>query len=124
MPGTFVTVPQLLATIKRTVGLPKFAFREIKSSGKFEIIFGKNEGIAFPNDEAPSIIDFKGGPDRPGTHIAYKMDTVAKKLIQKHDAKDFMGDFSADLCAGKHLIFIYINIIEHQYVGDAKAPIL
>ena len=35
-----------------------------------------------------------------------------------------MGDFPADLCAGKHLIFIYANIIEYQYVGDSKAPLL
>ena len=41
MPGTFDTFAQLLATIKRTVGLPKFSFRENKSSGKFEIAFGE-----------------------------------------------------------------------------------
>ena len=41
MPGTFDTVAQLLATIKRTVGLPHFSFREIKKSGKYEILLGK-----------------------------------------------------------------------------------
>ena len=56
MPGTFDTVPHLLATIKRTVGLPNFSFREIKSSGKIEIVFGKYEGITFPSDEIPRII--------------------------------------------------------------------
>ena len=40
--------------------------------------------------------------------------------MKKDDIKAFMGDFPADLCAGKHLIFI----IEYQYVGDAKAPLL
>ena len=124
MPGTFDTVTQLLATIKRTVGLPNFSFREIKSSGKFEIVFGKYEGITFPSDEIPSIIGFKGTPDGRGTHIGYKMDTIANKLMKKDDTKAFMGDFPADLCAGKHLIFIYTNIIEYQYVGDAKAPLL
>ena len=124
MPGTFDTVPQLLATIKRTVGLPNFSFREIKSSGKFEIVFGKYEGNTFPSDEIPSIIGFKGTPDGRGTHIGYKMDTIANKLMKKDDNKAFMGDFPADLCAGKHLIFIYTNIIEYQYVGDAKAPLL
>ena len=38
--------------------------------------------------------------------------------------KAFYGEFPADWCAGKHLIFIYTNIIEYQYVGDAKAPLL
>ena len=104
----------MLATIKRTVGLPNFSFREIKSSSKYEIVFGKNEGITFPSDEIPSIIGFNGLPDGRGTHIGYKMDTVANKLMQKDDTKAFMGDFPADLCAGKHLIFIYTNIIEYQ----------
>ena len=66
MPGTFDTVQQLLATIKKTVGLPNFSFREIKSSDKFEIVFGKHEEITFPSDETPSIIGFKGTPDGRG----------------------------------------------------------
>ena len=73
MPGTFDTVAQLLATIKRTIGLPNFSFRELKSSGKYEILFGKYEGITFPSEEIPSIIGFKGIPDGNGIHIGYKM---------------------------------------------------
>ena len=123
-PGSFDTVPQLLANIKRTVALPKCSFREIKISGKIEIVFGKYEGTTFPSDEIPSIIGFNGVPDGRGTHIGYKMDTIANKLMQKDDIKAFMGDFPADLCAGKHLIFIYTNSFEYQYVADAKAPLL
>ena len=44
--------------------------------------------------------------------------------MKKDDTKAFMSDFPADLCTGKHLIFIDTNIIEYQYVGDAKAPLL
>ena len=74
-PGTFDTVPQLLATLKRTVGLPNFSFSEIKSSGKFEIVFGKYEGITFPSDENPSIIGFKVVPDgRESGHNCKKTD--------------------------------------------------
>ena len=36
----------------------------------------------------------------------------------------YYGEFPVDLCSGKHLIFIYTNIIEYQYVGDTKAPLL
>ena len=124
MPGSFDTVPHLLATIKRAVGLPNFSFREIKSSGKYEIVFGKYEEITFTSDEIPSINGFNGVPDGRGTHIGYRRDTIANKLMQKDDTKAFMGDFPADLCAGKPLICIYTNIIEYQYVGDAKAPVL
>ena len=111
MLGTFDTVPKLLATIKRTVGLPNFSFTEIKSSGKFEIVFGKCEGITFPSDEIPSIIGFKGVPDGRRTHIGYKMDRTANKLMKKDDTKAFMGDFPGDLRAWKHLIFMYTNIL-------------
>ena len=40
------------------------------------------------------------------------------------DTRAYYGEFPADLCAVKHLIFIYTNIIEYQYVGDVKAPLL
>ena len=97
MPGTFDTVPELLATIKRTVGLPKFSVRESKKSGKIEIVSGKLDRITSPSDEIPSIIGFKGVPYGLGTHIGYKMDTIANKLMQKDDTKAFMDDFPADL---------------------------
>ena len=31
------------------------------------------------------------------------------------DTKAYYGDFLADLCAGKHLIFIHTKTIEYQY---------
>ena len=125
MTGNFETVAQLLFTIKRTVGLPNFSFREIKSTGKYEILFGKNEGITFPSEEIPSIVAFTAIPDKHGVHIGYKMNTAtSNKLMKSDETKAFYGEFPADLCAGKHLIFIYTNIIEYQYVGDAKAPLL
>ena len=44
--------------------------------------------------------------------------------MQKDKTEAFMGEFPADRCAGEHLIIIYTNIIEYQYIGDAKAPFL
>ena len=34
------------------------------------------------------------------------------------------GNFCVDLQAGLHHLFVYLNIIEHAYVGDTKAPLL
>ena len=123
MPGTFDSVAQLLATVKRTVGLPHFSFREIKSSGKYEILLRKYEGITFPSEEIPSIIGFEGIPDENGIHIGYKMNPNVNRLMKSDDTKAYYGEFPADLRAGKHLIFIYTNIIEYQYAGDTKAPL-
>ena len=124
MPGTIDTVAQLLTTLKRTVGLPHFSFREIKSSGEYEFLLGKYEGITFPSEEIPSIIGFEGIPDGNGIHIGYKMNPNENRLMKNDETKAYYGEFPADLCAGKHLIFIYTNIIEYQYVGDTKAPLL
>ena len=44
--------------------------------------------------------------------------------MKSDDTKAYYGEFPADLCAGKHLNFIYTNIIEFQYVGDTKVPLL
>ena len=125
MTRNFDIVVQLMSTIKRTVALPNFSFREIKRTGNYEINFGKYEGIAFPIEETPSIVGFTGIPDGRGVHISYKMGTVtSNKLMKSDEKKVYFREFPADLCAGKHLIFIYTNIIQYQYVGDAKAPLL
>ena len=123
MPGTVDSVAQLVATVKHTVGLSHFSFREIKSSGKYEILLGKYEGITFPSEEIPSIIGFEGIHDSNGIHIGYKMNPNENRLMKSDETKAY-GEFPADLCAGKHLIFIYTNIIEYQYVVDTKAPLL
>ena len=47
IPGILDNVSQLLALIRRPAGLPHFSFREIRNSGKYEILYGKHEGITF-----------------------------------------------------------------------------
>ena len=49
MRETYNSVVDILTTIKRTVGIPNFSFREIKKNGKLEILIGKNQGITFPS---------------------------------------------------------------------------
>ena len=125
MTGNFDTVAQLQFTIKRTVGLPISLFREIKSTGKYEILFGKNEGITFSSEEIPSIVGFTGLPDEHDVHIGYKMNTAtSNKSMKSDETKAYYAEFPADLCLEKLLKFIYTNIIEYQYVGDARAPLL
>ena len=70
-------------------------------------------------------MSFTGIPDGRGVHIGYKMGTVtSNKLMKSDETKAYFREFPVDLCAGKHLIFIYTNIIEYRYVGDAEAPLL
>ena len=68
---------------------------------------------------------FTGIPDSRGVHIGYEMGTVtSNKLMKSIETKAYFGEFPAGLCAGKHLVFFYTNIIEYQYMGDANATLL
>ena len=83
----------------------------------------KNEGITFPDNEIPSILGFNGIHDGSGYQdvyvIGYKMlDTFENLTMADDEENTFVGDYPFDLSAGKQLIFIYVNIIEYQYVGD------
>ena len=46
--------------------------------------------------------------------LVIKKKKTANKLIKKDDTKASLWDFPADICNGKHLIFIYTNIIDYQ----------
>ena len=80
--------------------------------------------ITFLSKEIPSIFDFEGVPDGNGTHIGYKKNTTADKLMQSDDTKPYYRELPADLLTGKHLVFVFANIIEYQWEGDAKAALL
>ena len=67
---------------------------------------------------------FKGIADKDGKHLGYKMYPTASRLIKCYDTRAYYCEFPADFCAGKHLIFVCIKIIENKYVGDVKAPLL
>ena len=44
--------------------------------------------------------------------------------MKSNDLKAYYGKFPTDRCAGRRLIFTQTNIIEYQYFGDTKVPLL
>ena len=52
------------------------------------------------------------------------MNPNENRLMKSDETKACYGDFPADLCAGKHLIFIYTKINEYQYVGETNGTLL
>ena len=82
-----------------------------------------NEGISFPSTQIPSLFGYNVKLDENGEyHIGYKMipsfdaTYVRNELYESH--------FPYDLSSGTSLIFVYIDIIQYQTVGDAKATLL
>ena len=67
---------------------------------------------------------FTGVSDKHGVHIGCKKNTAtSNKLMKSNEIKAYYGEILADLCSEKRLIYIYTNIIEYHYVGEAKAPL-
>ena len=123
--GSYENRDHLLRSLKTASGLPHFDYQFNKINGVLFLFFGKNEGITFPNNGTSSILGFNGIHDGPGYHIGYKMlDTFEKLTMADDEDKISAGDYPFLLSAGKQPIFIYVNIIEYQDVGYAKAPLI
>ena len=82
--------------------------------------FGPNEDLSFEDEEVPSILGFRGIKDISNhvfIHVGYKSGNAGNSL-NRH-----VGDFPVDITCGSQLMFVYIGIIEHQNVGDVRAPV-
>ena len=123
--GSYENRGHILGSLKTATGLPHFDYQFNKINGVLFLFFGRNEGITFPYNEIPSIVDFNGIHDGSGYHNGYEMLETFENLTKAGDKeKTSASDYPFDLSAGKQLIFIYVNIIEYQYVSDTKAPLI
>ena len=82
-----------------------------------------NEGISFPSPQIPSLLGYNAKLDENGEyHIGYKMIPSFDASYEGNELYEF--HFPYDLSSGTSLIFVYIDIIQYQTVGDTKAPLL
>ena len=112
---------ELLEEIFRIAQLKQFDYDFDTVTQKLVLKFGPNEGLSFEDEEVPSILGFKGIRDISNhgfLHIGYKSENAGNSL-NRH-----VGDFPVDITCGSQLIFVYIDIIEHQNVGDVRAPVI
>ena len=89
---------------------------------KLFLKFGPNEVFLFEHEEVPSILGFKATKDNSHhgfIHIGYKSENAGNSDLNRH-----VGDFPLDITCGSELIFVYIDIIEHQNVGYVRAPVI
>ena len=123
--GSYENIEHLLKNFKESTGLPLFSYQFDNVAGILVLYFGKNEGITFPDEEIPSILGFEGMPDGSGFHIGYKMlDSFQMLSMSEEDLEPNKGDYPFDLLAGKQFIFVYTDIVEYQYVGDTRPPLI
>ena len=124
--GVYEDVLQLLQEIKDKGNLTNFEYETQKVSEKLVLKFGKHVGITFPDPEIPSILGFIGVKDARtgGVHIGWKMDKSSDANLDSKKLQTFTIDYSTDLSAGSQLMFVYVDIIGYQVLGDTKAPLL
>ena len=122
--GIYSNWENLVTEIVRLANLKQFDRRFDKFKQKLTLTIGKNEGLSFQDNEIPSILGSKGTPDPSHSgfvHIGYKknVENGNPNAPNRH-----LANFPVDITCGSKLIFVYIDIIEHQHVGDSRAPVL
>ena len=116
--GIYNSSEELLEEIFRIAQLKDYDFDTVTQ--KLVLKFGPNEGLSFEDEEVPSILGFNGTKDTSHhgfIDIGYKSKNAGNSL-NRH-----VGDLPVDITCGSQLIFVYIDIIEHQNVGDVRAPV-
>ena len=80
------------------------------------------EGIPFPSPQIPSLLSYNAKLDENVEyHISYK---IIPSFDASYERNGLLSHFPYDLFNGRSLTFVYIDIIQYQTVGDAKAPLL
>ena len=123
--GIYAGADDILSKLQELSGLD-FEWEQNPIDHKLSLTFGRRQGLQFPTREIPDILGFKGisVSGRSGkleTHIGWKQLSHAD---DKQDKFTLTADYPVDITAGQHLIFVYVNIIEYQTVGDTKAALL
>ena len=119
--GIYNSSEEILEEIFRIAQLKQFYYDFETVTQELILKFGPNEGLSFEDEEVPSILGFEGTKDtsRHGfIPIVCKSENAGNSLTRH------FGDFPVDITCGSQLIFVYIDIIEHQNVGDVRAPVI
>ena len=123
--GSYKNCDRLLRSLKTATGLTHLEYLYNKINGGNSSFFAKNEGIIFPDNKIPSILDFNGIQDGSRCRIGYKIFKTSESLaMADNEEYSFVDDYPFDLSVMKQLLFVYVNIIEYQNVGDTKAPLI
>ena len=114
--GEYTSIKQILDEIRRKTELEKLDCVTDPITKHLSLWLYYCKGITFSSPQIPSLLGFKGVRVGTGYHIGYKHSTFT--------TQDLVADYPVDVCAGTQLMFIYMDIIHYQLVGDTKASLL
>ena len=119
--GEYGEIEKLFNEINRKVDLDNFTYSIDPITKHVSIWMHYWEGITFESPQIPSILGFKGIRDGTGYHIGYKESSHIHSTLT---SQNFISEYPVDISAGTQMMFIYLDIIHYQIVGDTKAPLL
>ena len=112
-PGVYEKIDDLLDAIKEeSLGSWRATTDDVTRQLEFEMD-DEDETLRFYSREIPNILGF----DSPNLEKYGYLEINGDRGIVK-------GDYPVDIMAGRHFMFVYMNGIEYQFVGDTKAPML
>ena len=74
----------------------------------------KGHNLVFPNKELPNIF----GLENRSNHQSWVW------VFKRQGEEEIIGDYPIDIMSGRHLMFVYIDLIDYQHVANTKAPML
>ena len=118
--GKYNSSEELLVEMFRIAQLKQFEYDCDTVTQKLALKFGSNENLSIENKEIPRILGFKGtkyNSHHGFIHIGYKSESAGNSSTRD------VGDFPVYITCESQLMFVYIDIIAHQNVGDVRAPV-
>ena len=117
--GEYGEIEKLFNEINRKVALDNFTYSVPPFTKHLSIRMHYWEGITFKSPQISSILGFKGIRDGTDYPIGYKESSHIHSTLT---SQNFICDYPVDISAGTRMMFIYLDIIHDQIVGEAKIP--
>ena len=119
--GVYDEIEKIFNEINRKIDLDNISYSIDPITKHLSLWMHYWEGITFESPQIPSILGFKGLRDGTGYHIGYKESSHIHSTLT---SQNLISDYPVDISAGTQMMFIYLDIIRYQIVGDTKAPLL
>jgi hypothetical protein len=107
--GLYHGYDEIFETLKNLTGVPFTKFH-VRKDRCLEFHLLATYGFEFSEPDIPSILGFP--------------DNMVGRARPRNGTQQLAGKFPLDITGGRNLLFVYIDIIEHQIVGDSKAAML
>ena len=119
--GDYDEFEKLFDEINRLIDLDNLSFSIDPITKHLSIWMHYWEKITFEKPKTLSILGFKGIRDGRGYHIGYKESSHIHSTLT---SQNFISDYPVNILAGTQMMFIYLDMIRYQFMGDTKAPLL